>query len=74
MAAPPIPVERLLRRLAWGRVRIATFGLVAVLGSLLALLLSRGEPQPPVNLELRVVNLAEPMEVPAREPPELNLP
>ena len=71
---PEIPVETLLRRLAWRRLRIASvcFALLAV--PLLALLLLRLEPEPPVNLHLRVVNVGGPLEAPTQDPPEVNLP
>jgi hypothetical protein len=71
---PDIPAEALFRRLAWRRLRIVALclGLLGVL--LLALLLLRPEPEPPVNLHLRVVNVGEPIEAPTQDPPEVNLP
>ncbi len=73
-AAPPIPVETLLRRLLWRRMGIAALGLALLGGPLLALFLLREEPGPAVHLRLRVVNLGEPIEAPTQDPPELNLP
>jgi hypothetical protein len=74
-AAPEIPVEGLFRRLAWRRARLGALVLVAVAGPLLlALLLLREKPEPPVNLKLRIVELGEPLDQPSRDPPELNLP
>ncbi len=72
--APEIPVERLLRRLAWRRARLVGLGLLAVAVPLLALLLLHGEPEPPVNLNLKVVDIDAPPDLPSRDPPELNLP
>lgn len=72
--APAIPVERLLRRLAWRRVRLVALALLLVLGSLAAVLASRPRHEPPVNLNLRLVDVEAPPDVPDRQPPELNLP
>ena len=73
-APPEIPVEALLRRFAWRRLRIPSFGLALLGTPLLALLLLRHEPEPPVNLQLRVVHLGDPLEIPTEDPPEINLP
>lgn len=72
--APAIPVERLFRRLAWRRARLVALGLLAVAAPLLALHLLRERPEPPVNLNLKLVDVTEPLDLPARDPPELNLP
>jgi hypothetical protein len=71
---PGIPVESLLRRLAWRRVRIAALCILGLAGALVPLLLPRSERKPPVNLDLRIVDVRDPVDVPPREPPELNLP
>jgi len=71
---PAIPVERLFRRLAWLRVRRGA-ALLAVLAIPFGVFLAmREKPEPPVNLKLRVVDVPEPVDLPARDPPELNLP
>jgi len=73
-APPDIPAEAFLRRLAWRRLRLGAL-CVALLGvPLLALLLLRREPEPPVNLHLSVVNVGGPIETPTQDPPEVNLP
>lgn len=72
--APGIPVESLLRRLAWRRARLVALGLLAAVTPLLAFLLLRERPEPPVNLNLKVVDVGAPVEQPTRDPPELNLP
>jgi hypothetical protein len=73
-AAPEIPVEGLFRRLLWHRVRVGALGLAALSAPLLVLLLLRAKPEPPVNLKLRIVNVGDPVDLPTRDPPELNLP
>jgi hypothetical protein len=72
--APAIPVDRLFRRVAWKRARIATLLLVVIGAPLFAFLLLRQRPGPPVHLRLRVIDVTEPIELPTRNPPELNLP
>lgn len=73
--APAIPVERLLRRLVWRRVRVAALGFAGLALAVAAHLLFREQVQePPVNLQLRVVDIGEAVEIPSRDPPELNLP
>jgi hypothetical protein len=71
---PQIPIEGLLRKLAWRRARLAALTVLAVAGPVLALLLLRAEPDPPVNLNLKVVEIGEPIDLPSGSPPELNLP
>ncbi|HEX5136169.1 MAG TPA: hypothetical protein VFY93_04295 [Planctomycetota bacterium] len=71
---PPIPVERLFRRLLWRRVRAGAAVLAAVAIPLGVFLATRDTGEPPVNLKLRVVDVPDPAELPARDPPELNLP
>ena len=73
--APTIQVDDLLRRLVWRRVRIAALALtVLVIPAATYLVLRDEEPVAPVNLQLRVVDFGEAMEIPSRDPPELNLP
>ncbi len=72
--APPIPVEALLRRLAWRRFGVAAIGLALAGAVGLGFLLLRPEPKPPENLRLRVVNVGDPIDAPAEGPAELNLP
>ncbi len=72
--APAIPMDALLRRLAWRRFGVLAIGL-ALLGVVgLGFALLRPEPEPPVNLHLRVVNVGDPIVAPAEGPAELNLP
>jgi hypothetical protein len=73
-AAPPIPVEALLRRLLWRRLRTAGLVLGLLAAPLVAHLLLREEAPPPVHLRLRVLDLGEPIAEPSEGPPEINLP
>ena len=50
-------------------------GLAGLLVALVGYLVFRSEePEPPVNLHLRVVDFGEAVQIPSRDPPELNLP
>lgn len=71
---PPIPVEQLFRGLWWRKVRIGAAVAAALAVPALVLVISGRRPEPPVNIKLRVVEVLDPIDLPARDPPELNLP
>jgi hypothetical protein len=72
-AAPPIAVESLLRRLLWRKIALLATLVLLLGGTTAGFLLRRGE-EPPVNLQIRVVDPGDAVEQPTQGPPELNLP
>jgi hypothetical protein len=73
-AAPPIGVESILRRLLWRKLALAATVVLLLGGAAAGFLLLRERPEPPVNLQIRVVDPGAAVEQPNQGPPELNLP